>query len=101
MGFNDSLAHQVENGLIVWENELGDLLPDKQCSAHAKQRGSGEIGLLDLSGPADGAIAHRSHVIEIEIARLRGFEFILSPTQFFVLHLQLDLMHPQFMHDMA
>ena len=100
-GFSDSRAHQVKNVLIVRENEAGDLLSDEYCSLHTKQPGGSEVDLLNQSRPADGAIAHWRHVVEIEIACLRRVQFILSPAQFLVLHLQLDLMHPQFMQCMA
>ena len=99
--FSDSRAHRVKNVLIVRENEAGDLLSDECCSVHTKQPGGSEVDLLDQPRSADGAITRWSHVIEIKIARLRGVQFILSAAQFLVLHLQLDLMHPQFMQCIA
>ena len=42
----------------------------------------------------------RGKIIEIQIAVTRGFELQLCPTEFVVLHLQLDLMDLQFVHEL-
>src|SRR5680860_1594458 len=84
--------------LVFGKDERGDRLLDQRAPGHAQQGADGEVGLQDHQPRlAEGAIAHRRQVIEVEIARPRGVQFRLRPAQFLVLHLQLDLMHAQFM----
>ena len=45
----------------------------------------------------DQAIAHRSLVVEVDIACAGGFQFGVGAAQFFFLQYQFDLMHLQFM----
>ena len=82
--------------LVVRKNEAGKGLLDQIASCHAQQPGRREIGFQDQPLFAERKITHRREIEEVEIPRPRGFQFILCPPQFLVLHLQLDLMHAKF-----
>ena len=64
---------------------------------HAEHLGGSEIRFQNQPLLAEGDIAHRRQIVEVEIARSSGLQLHLGPAQFIVLHLQLDLVHPQFM----
>jgi hypothetical protein len=84
--------------LVGGEDEMGDRLVD-QCAARRPQQGRrGEVGFEDHPGLAEGEVAHRRQVVQVEVARPRRLQLELRPAQFFVLHLQLDLMHVQLLH---
>ncbi len=88
---------QVVDVLILFEDEAGDRLPDQRAAGHAQQCGSGEVGFQEQSMLRQGAVAHRGQVIEVEIARPPGFDLLLGRAKLLVLHLQFDLVHPEFM----
>ena len=46
---------------------------------------------------AEGDIAYRGQIVQVEILLPRGFQFFPRLPQLLVLHLQLDLMHLQLM----
>ena len=95
--FKDLLAVQVVDVLGLPGDEPAEKLLDQSASVRAQQGRSGKVGLQDLPLLADGAIAHRGQIVQVEIARPRGVQFRLGPAQFVVLHLQFDLMHLEFM----
>ncbi len=64
---------------------------------HSQQTNDRKIGLQDQPLFAEGDIPHRGQFVQLEIARPRSLQFLLGPAQLLVLHLQLNLMHPQFM----
>ena len=68
----------------------------QSASCHPKQSSSGEIGFQDQTFFAECDIAHRRQIVEVKIPCPRGFQFLLRPAKLLVLHLQLDLMNPQF-----
>ena len=86
----------VVDVLVFGKDIVGDWLSGQITSAPAQQAGPREVGLPNQPLLADSEITHGCPIVEVEIAGPRGFEFILGPAQFLVLHLQLDLMHLQF-----
>ena len=87
---------QVIDVLVILDDESADRLVDQHAPRHAQQGGGGKVRLQDQPLFADGDTGHRRQVIEVEIARPLGVQFRLSPVQFLILHLPLDLMHAQF-----
>ena len=81
--------------LVILEDEVGERPVEQPATSHAEHLHGGEVGLLDQPRLADGDIAHRGQIVEIEVARPCGFEIHLRPAQLLILHLQLDLMHAQ------
>ena len=94
------VAEEEEGGGAVrWfrANEAGEGLLDQFAPTAAEQRREGEIGFQDQTLGVDGAIADRREIIEVEVTLLRPREFRLGAEQFFVLHLQLELMDAHLM----
>src|SRR5215831_14574443 len=86
----------VVDVLVVTQDEMGDALPGQSSSVHPKRDGGGEIGLLDQPRFGEREVPHRRQVVKIEVACPGGFQLLPGRTQFLVLSLQLDLMHPKF-----
>ena len=72
-------------------------MPGQYAAYHAQQRRQGQVGLNDQPGLVHIAVAHRGQVVKRYIARPGGVQGILGLAQLFVLHLQFDLVHMQFM----
>ena len=89
------LAMQVVDILVLVEEETGYGLVHQSAPGHSQQVGDRQVGLLDQAGLGDRAVPDRGEVVEIEIALPRGVQFRLDGAQLLVLHLQLDLVHPQ------
>ena len=90
-------AAQVVGVLVFPEDIAADRLVC-QCAARGQQQVRRmQIGLQDQPAFADGAITYRRQVIQLEVTRACGLQVVLRTTQLFVLHLQLDLVHAQFM----
>ena len=87
----------VEDVLVFRENEVRQGVLNQRLSFHPEQFGGGEVGFQDHPLLVQGHVADRGQVIEVEVAFPRGFQFRLRPAQFLILHLQLDLVNPQFM----
>ena len=90
----------IVNVLIFFEDELADWLLVQFDPFSAQQSSSGEVSLQDQPLLSDGKIAHRRHVVEVEIALPLDIQLHLGTVQLIVLHLQFDLMHPQFVDDL-
>ena len=90
---------QVVDVLVLFVDESGDRLPDQRAPGRIQQCGGGEVGLQYSSLFGEGAIAHRRKVVQAEIPRPGGVQFRLGAAQFFVLHLQFDLVNPQLVQD--
>ncbi len=70
-GFDEALPELLVRAHIFSSDEPRNRLADQGVAGSAEQRRSGAIGLQDLSGPVQGAIAHRRQVVEIEIGHPR------------------------------
>ena len=106
--------HQIPGILVFIDDELTERPIHHRRPRHVQQRREREVALHDQPRLADGAIAHRRHVVEVEPSCARGveiplrlaqflvaiFQILLCPAQFLVLHFQLDLMHAQLMQDL-
>ena len=91
------MDQQVIDVLILFDHKRGDRSADQLIADHSQQRSHRKIGLLDQPLVAQGAIAHRRQIIQIEIARPGQVEFHLGPVQFLVLQFKLHLVNLQFM----
>ena len=91
------LARLIKNVLVRRQDEAGNRPLDQRAAAHSEQVGGAEIDLPDHSRLAEGEIADRSQLVQVEVARAAGAQFRLRPPQLLVLQLQLDLMDPEFM----
>ena len=87
---------QVVYVLVGIDNEMGDRLLDQRASGNAQKGGGGEVGFQNQPLFAERDIADRRQIVEVEITRPRGVQFLLRTAKFFVLDLQLDLVHAQF-----
>ena len=94
-------AATVVDVRVFCENEPGEWLLDQRAPGHTQQGSGGEVGLQDQAVIAEGDIADRRQVVEIEIACPHGVQFHLRPPQIFVLHLQLDLVYAQVVQDLS
>ena len=97
-GFKESPAEEVLDVLVFREDEAGDRLLDQCVSCHPQQGRDGEVGFLNQPLFAQGDIAHRREIVQIEISGPGGISFLLGPPQLLVLHIELDLVHLQFMN---
>ena len=93
--FEELLAVTVVDVLVLADDEPGQRLLDQRTSCHAQKVGGGEVGLDDQPLLAEREVAHRRQIVQIEIPRPRGLQLHLGPAQFLVLHLQLNLVHPE------
>jgi hypothetical protein len=66
---------------------------------HTQQGGGGEVGFQDAACMVNGKIAHRGEVIEVGVFAAGFLQLGLGQPEFLVLHLQLDLVHAQFMDE--
>jgi len=71
-------------------------LLDQRVPGHAQQGGDGEVGLDEKILVTDGAITNWGLVVEVHVALSLGDQRRLRAAQLLVLHIQLDLMDPQF-----
>ena len=94
-GREEGFAHEVENILVCRKDRLGDPLVGQLAPWPAEQGGGREVAFLDQPRFADGDIADRGHIEEIEIAGTRGVQRCLRLAQLLVLHFQLDLVDEQ------
>ena len=85
----------VVDVLIRRKDKAGQGMLDQGASRHTQHVSGSEIGLQDQPLLADGEIAHRRQIVQIEIPRPGSFQFFLCPAHFLVLYRKLDLMHPQ------
>ena len=85
----------VVDVLVFGKDKMGQRLLDQSDFPHTQQSGPREVRLQDQPLLAEGEIAHRRQIVQVEVPRPRDFEFALGPAQFLILHLQLDLMHLQ------
>ena len=95
-GLHQLLALAVVGVLVDACDEAGQRLREQSAAGHAQQRGGGQVGLHDQAVVGHGAVAHRRQFVQIEPALAGCFELVFGPAQFFVLHLQFDLVHRQF-----
>jgi hypothetical protein len=96
-GLEQLLAALVEDVLVLLEDDPRKGPLDKCAPGHAQHGCDREVGLQDQALFADRQIARGGELVQVEIARPRGLQPRVRLAQFVVLHLELDLMHPQFM----
>jgi hypothetical protein len=87
---------EVEDVLILGWNELGDRLLDQLAHLQPQQIRGGQVGFEDASLFIDGAITKWRPVVQVRVVRPSCIQLFLGVAQFLVLHLQLNLVHPQF-----
>ncbi len=90
---------QVVHVLIDGVDERREGLVDQAGPVGAEQRGRGEVRFQYEAGLIQGAIADRSEIVEVEVARARRVEHELEPAQLLVLHLELDLVDLELVQD--
>ena len=98
--FKKAPAVLVVEILIVGDNISSQGLIHHGLSRHLQQGRGREIGFPDQAGFAKCEVAHRRHVIQVEIPLAQRFQILLRPTQFLVLHLQFDMLSSQFFLDL-
>ena len=87
--------------LVVSEDEPGPRFRDERSASDAQHRRGRQVGLPDHALVADGEVADRGEVVEVEVPRPRVLQFRLRPAQFLVLHLELDLMDVKFVEQLG
>ena len=92
------LACEVEGVLIRGLNDAGEGQAGEFVAGQAEERGRGEVRLEDGVGLVERDVTHGSEIEEIEVAGALRIERGLQTTQLLVLHLQLDLVHEEFVH---
>src|SRR5450759_5212945 len=90
---------QVVHIAIGREDEGAERLPDEQLPLHAQQEGGGQVGVADDALVAQGEVAHRRQVEELEVLRALLLQLEPGAAQLLVLHLELDLVHAQLVDD--
>jgi hypothetical protein len=95
-GVEDLPALQMKAFGIVAGDVTTQRLPDQRRPPYVEQGRGGQVGFEDQTLPADGAVADRRQVVELDIARPRFLERHLRVAQLLVLHFEFDLRHPQF-----
>ena len=81
------------------KHEFGQDSADQFAPGQAEQGGNGKVGLEDQPLCAEGAIADRCQVVEVEIKGPPDFQFRLGPAQFLILYLQFDFMDAELVED--
>ena len=90
-----------ESGLMVGLDEAGKGATGQCRTVVCEQARRSQIELLDDAAPIQCEIAYRREVVEFGVMGQRGFELVARLQQFAVLHLQFNLMHPQFVQQTA
>ncbi len=81
---------------ILGGNVSGESVLKKLAAVRAEQRGAGQVDLLDQPVAREGQIADRRELEQINVLITRLFQLDLGLAERFVLHLQLDLVHLEF-----
>ena len=96
----DLLPMPMERGLMTRCHHSRERLSDQRPPVDAEQGPGPQIGLLNRALSIQREVAGRGKIVEIHITIARRFECQLSPAQLLVLHLQLDLMDLQLLHEL-
>ena len=82
----------------VWQ-EMGKEAVQEFAALHAQEGGGCEVGLYDPVLPVQGEVAHRGKVIEVGVSAAGLLQSGLGQPELIVLHLQFDLVHPEFVDE--
>ena len=95
-----AVAQQLAQNLAVCvRQEMGKEAVQEFAALHAEEGGGSEVGLYDPVLPVHGEVAHRRKVIEVGVLAAGLFQPGLGQPELIVLHLQLDLVHPEFVDE--
>ena len=101
VGVLHHVMKQTIPALFVWLRDKARKTPvNKLLAFHAEQPGAGEIDFGDLGFRSQCEIADRGELVQVKITVTRCFQSHMGLAQFFVLHLQFNLMHAQFMQEL-
>jgi hypothetical protein len=76
--------------------EQPEVLVQEAAALYSQDISGGEVGLGNPAPFVQAEVAHRGEVVEVGVS-IPGFrQTHLGLPEFFVLHLQFDLVHPQF-----
>ena len=95
-----AVVQQLAKNLAVRVcQEMGKEAVQEFAALHSEEGGGGEVGLQDLAGCVQGEVAHRRKVIEVGVFAAGLLQPGLGQPELLVLHLQLDLVHPEFVDE--
>ena len=89
----------VESGQLGRGNVRPETPLDQPGSFDPQQAGTGEVGLENRPLAIEGQVAHRGEIVEVAELLQPRLHFVPGFLEFFVLHLQLDLVDLQFMDE--
>ncbi len=97
-GLEQLFAQQVIGIGVSVVNETVEYLRHQPAAGRSQQGSCAAIGLQNMPGIVDRAVANRGQVIQVGVVQPRGIQRILGLAQLIVLHLQFDLVDAQLMH---
>ncbi len=89
----------IENGTSLGGNEYSEVLLDQSAAFYAQQIRPGQIGAVNHAVARQGKITGGGKVVQTGILMKKRFQFGLRPNQFFILQLQFNLVHFQFVDE--
>ena len=94
-GLPEELEVPVVHILVRRQDETAERSPDEVLPLHAQQVRGRNVGVADKALVAQGDVAHRRQVEELEVFLALRVQLELGAAQLLVLHLKLDLVDAQ------